>query len=173
MVPCALAIMAKRRDHQAGRSRAGGESWRWLAGWLVAARSKVIGACFIVTVVAAFGASKVRVDSNLIGLLPEDAASVQALREFLAESGGTGDLMVMFESTEAEATLAAARNLLPQVRALPWVEDARFGLDESFFETNKLLYVDLDDLREVAEGVDEYEVYAGEDALALFRAIEH
>lgn len=128
---------------------------RW-AGWTVRARVAILTGALLVTLLAAFAASRVRVDSNLIALLPKHTGSVRALHELVDETGGAGDLMVMLESPDPDAALAAAKRLLPKVQALPWVEDARYGFEPDFFEKNGLLFVDPHDLQAAARRIEQH-----------------
>lgn len=106
-------------------------------------------------------ALRLKLDSNLLALLPEKTPTLVELDRVLQKTGGAGELLVMFESTDADASVRYAQQLLPKMRALPWVKDASIGQDTTFFERHKLLYADLDKLRELQERVDariDYEI---------------
>ena len=98
--------------------------------------------------------TNLRLNSSLIALLPENRPSVQSLHKVLAKTGGSGDLMVLIESPNPDESKSFARQLLPKIRSFSWVKDADIGQDTSFFEKNKLLYIDLEDLKTIAERID-------------------
>lgn len=119
----------------------------------------ILAVALAVTAACAVFASRLRLDSNLIALLPESADSVVALHQVLDELGGAGDFMVMIESDDIDDSVAYARELLPEVRALDWVNDASIGNDTSFFERDKLLYIDLADLETIRDRVERRMTY--------------
>ncbi len=123
--------------------------------WLLGHRAAILVTALAATAVTATFAARLRVDTNLIALLPDHAPRVQALREVLSKTGGAGDLMVMIDARRFDDALEYAETLLPDIRALPWVDSAAIGRDTSFFERNQLLYLHLDDLETIERRVDD------------------
>jgi predicted RND superfamily exporter protein len=114
-----------------------------------------VGVAVVLAAGASLAALRISLNSSLIALLPEDAQSVRSLRRVVEKTGGLGDLMVMIESSDLDASLTYAAHLLPQVRSLPWVQRAAIGRDRAFFERHALLYMKRLELQDVAEKVRE------------------
>ena len=126
-----------------------------VVGWVLRYRVVIVVLAVAVTVGALLTVVKLRLSSNMIALLPEKRQSIQALHRIVDKIGGSGDLMVMIESSHPEESKRFARQLLPTLRKLPWVKDAEIGRDTSFFEKNRLLYIALEDLKTIAKRIDE------------------
>ena len=126
----------------------------WFTAFVIR-RSAWIILCAIVIAALCFpGATKIRLNANVIALLPEDAPCVKSLRRILTKVTGQGDLMVMIESPSFNKSVSYAESLLVKVRRLSWVSNAEFGQDMSFFERNKLLYMNYTDLLRLFNEVD-------------------
>ena len=123
---------------------------------LIRWRKWVLAGALALTVAALYPASHLPLESNLISLLPKSAPSVQALERVVAKAGGTGELLVLIESPAPEAARRYADALLPRIRQLPWVADARHGPDAEFLAKNRLLYLDLADLETIDRRVQSY-----------------
>lgn len=115
----------------------------------------VIFVALVGTLASLFWARKLTLESDMVALLPQDSASVKELQRLTDKLGGTGDLQIMIRSSAPEKSLEFARELLPEIRALDWVEQANMGTDTSFFEARKLLYTDLEDLQTIEERIAE------------------
>lgn len=122
---------------------------------LIRRKWRILVGALLITVPCVWGAGQLRLDTNLMALLPEDSLSLRTLHRVLEHTGGAGDLMVMIESPSLEASLRYARRLAPKIRRLDWVERAAFGPDTSFVEKNALLYMPMDRLRQLDERVAE------------------
>ena len=91
----------------------------------------LLGAVVLATAV---GLSRIRVDANVLDLLPQDLVAVRGLKIFLSHFGQPRELIVMLEAADATTaaslceSLAAelrASNLLNVQSAAPWAEDPR------------------------------------------------
>jgi uncharacterized protein len=104
----------------------------------------------IVTLVAAWRASKLRLETDFAQLLPRSAPAVLALEELDRRMAALSSLDVVVEGPDAAANAAYVDALVPRLRALgdPLIDDVRAGVDEeqAFFEHNKLLYASAGDL---------------------------
>ena len=126
-----------------------------LSRFIVRRNGAVLTVTLIFTAVCLALASEIRLDANMTALLPEDTPDVQNLKRVLAKTKGAGDLMIMIESPDQEQSIAYAKELLPDLKELPWVERAEIGKDTTFYDTYKLLYMDISDLQEVLNRVQE------------------
>lgn len=113
----------------------------------------------LLMVVALFGASRIRFDTEVLNLLPEDDPVVEAFREALAEFGSLDYLLVAMripEDVVVDPYLELADELAPKLEALEEVEyvDHRIGDMESLIEEffpQAFLFLDADGRREVEE----------------------
>jgi len=88
--------------------------------------------CVVLT--TAFGLSRIRVDANVLDLLPQDLVAVRGLKIFLGHFGQPRELIVMLESEEASLASALTDSLANDLRAAlplivrsapPWADDPR------------------------------------------------
>ncbi len=100
-------------------------------------------------------AERLKIDTGLDALLPEDYESVKALREVEEKYGGVGTLMVVIESPDFQESLQFAESLSSRLRSNPKVEYAEYGIDRKFFEDRALLYADLKDLTDMRDRIRE------------------
>lgn len=135
----------------------------------------VLLAAVVTTLFSLHWARQLRLESDVVALLPDDSESVVALRQITEKLGGTGDLQVMIRSPNAEQSIEYGKTLLSKIRLLPWVEHASMGNPTDFFESRKLLYIDLEDLRVVEERIQErikYETLAAHPFFIELEATE-
>lgn len=94
------------------------------------------------------------IKSDFIDLLPENLESVQELKRIENEFGGVGYIIAAIESNDLEASKEFAHSLANRLSKLPEIRYVDYKLDKSFFEKNKLLYIDLFDLNQIKDRVD-------------------
>lgn len=94
-----------------------------------------------------------RVDDDLKVLLPPHAQSIERLEALKARMGNQSDLIVSIESPSRDANLAAAAAIAERLRARDDIRFVVFRQDRTFFETNLLLYLGLDDLLDLRRRV--------------------
>ena len=116
---------------------------------------EVLLAAVLATLFSLHWARQLRLESDVVALLPDDSESVVELRRLTEKLGGAGDLQVMIRSPNAEQSIEYGKTLLSKIRLLPWVEHASMGNPTGFFESRKLLYIDLEDLQVVEERIQE------------------
>jgi len=95
----------------------------------------------------------ISVDSSIMALLPKTTPSVQRVNEMEKKTGGFGDLIVMLESPDKTTAIAFAEKILPEIRRLPWVDRASFRMNDSVFQSNRLLYMEVYDLEEIRDRI--------------------
>ncbi|WP_342378185.1 MMPL family transporter [Myxococcus stipitatus] len=95
-----------------------------------------------------------RLNANLVDLLPRSFASVQALGELETRFGALGWVAVVGEGGDAASLRRFADDLTPQLEKLPgvrFVEKERTG---AFFRDKALYFLSEEDLREVYRRLD-------------------
>lgn len=108
---------------------------------------------FIFTVPAGYFASKIKINSDLKYLMPQDTPSVVALNAIIERVGGASNLVIGIESDDYKASQKFIEALVERIRSYPQDEiryvEYNINQSKSFFEKNKLLYAELEDLQEV------------------------
>ena len=107
-----------------------------------------------VAIVAAFGASRLKLDPDLSELLPpwyESVRNVDALRE---RFGGVGNVVVVVRGGTPEARHAFADAVVPELERLPTVHYVDAHRPAEFFEKRALYFVDKADLETVRDRLD-------------------
>lgn len=112
----------------------------------------------IFTTGSAFYASHLELRSNFEELLPDSYRSVQDLHRLVGRVGGLGNLVVAVECDDLKASERFAEDLVPRLKQnLPpnYVRYVEYKVDEqkAFYEKNKYLYVDLQDLQDIRDRV--------------------
>ncbi|WP_241758488.1 efflux RND transporter permease subunit [Myxococcus landrumensis] len=95
-----------------------------------------------------------RLNANLVDLLPRSFASVQALGELETRFGALGWVAVVGEGTDAASLRRFADDMTPKLEKLPgvrFVEKERTG---AFFRDKALYFLSEEDLREVYRRLD-------------------
>lgn len=139
----------------------------------------VLALAGLVTALLAAGAARLRVDSDLVALLPARFPSVQGLERYKARGGSVGYVVVVATvpadaaQVDPEAELLAyARHAAPKLEALPSVDYAEFERPASFFEDRLLYYLAPDDLERFAEQVEDRANYERRRANPLLVDLE-
>lgn len=130
--------------------------------------ARLIQRWYLLVLVAAGGltvltydlATSLKLDTNIVALMPEGVASVENLNRVMEKTGSFSNAMVVVDSPDPDAALRFVQDLRERVRKLPWVGSAEYYEDTSIFERHKLLYMDTEDLKEIERRIDariEYE----------------
>jgi predicted RND superfamily exporter protein len=101
-------------------------------------------------------ATGLTLNTNLAELLPEHYPSVQTLNQIKEEVGHTRPLLVVITSDDLEAARQYGIELSARLEGNPHLSWQRLRSDRDFFVKNRLLYMDLEDLRTVSERVEEF-----------------
>jgi predicted RND superfamily exporter protein len=117
-----------------------------LAEW-IERRAGVIVLGFLLLAAVSFPfASRLRVDQELRRLLPDDFPSVMRLDRLATEVGNQTDLYVAIRSPSRDANIAFGQALADGLKDHPDLRHVVFHRDRGFFETNALLFADIEDL---------------------------
>ncbi len=108
----------------------------------------------LLTIVAGFVASHLRIDADLERLLPETAPSVQGLQELERSYGIIGRVNVVLQGDDPEALKAATRDVAAVVAEVEGIERVEYTRPVDFFETYRTLYIDYEDLEKIAERIE-------------------
>jgi len=107
---------------------------------------------------SAFQASHLKLKSDFKTLLPSDFQSVKDLDRIIGRVGGTGSLFVAVESDDPKASIRFAEDLVAKLKAYPPETinhiDYNTADVKAFFEANKYLYLNIDDLQEIHDRLD-------------------
>lgn len=113
-----------------------------------------LGLALLLTALAIPGAQRLRLDTDLARLLPEQFQSVRDLKVLEARAGAVGYVVVVLEGGDAEARRAHARHLAPRIAALPSVRYVDFERPVGWFEEHAPYFLAVDDLQTIAARLD-------------------
>nr|WP_217911555.1 MMPL family transporter [Myxococcus sp. AM011] len=108
-----------------------------------------LGIALLLAAVGGFFARNLKLNANLVDLLPHSFESVQDLHELETRFGALGWVAVVGEGGDAESLRRFADDLAPKLQALPgirFVEKERTG---AFFRDRAMYFLSEEDLREV------------------------
>ncbi len=98
-------------------------------------------------------ARHLKLKSDFKELLPNTFQSVRDLNRIVERVGGTGTLIVAIESDDPQASIRFGRDLVDKLKEYPpeYINRVEYNVDaaKKFFEDNKYLYMDLDDINEI------------------------
>lgn len=117
-----------------------------LARYAIRRRAVVLGIVALVTAVAGIFAARLRVDSDILTLMPKDLPAVQALHRLDAEEGGATVLSLAVEGTTAEERDAWMDRVAARLKTLPEVDYVLWKLDPALARQIGLLQVPQEDL---------------------------
>ncbi len=111
------------------------------------------------TALGAWAALRLALDTDLTELLPQSFESVRGLEKLKANFGGIGYVVVAGYDAEPEDLRRFARDLAPQIEALPGIRFVEYERANAFFDQRALYYLSLDDLNEVERRIHAREKY--------------
>ena len=115
-------------------------------GWL-------FGAAVVATLAALAPLRDFGVRASVTDLLPRDWRSVQAFEEFGRKLGSAGHLSIVVHSSDPGRNARLVADLAADLEARADVNFVEYRTEASFYRRHKLLYISLDDLREVERRV--------------------
>ena len=119
----------------------------------------VVLVCFAIAAVGLYLTTKLSIRSNFAALLPENAQSVKDLQAISDRMGGMGTLILLVEGKDLKAMERLADDLAARLRAYPkdMVRFVDYKIDarKEFYERNKFLYVDTQELEAMRDGMKE------------------
>ncbi|MFZ2448429.1 MAG: MMPL family transporter [Syntrophobacteraceae bacterium] len=111
-------------------------------------------AILLIFLIALTAASRLKLDTDLAGLLPRSFESVRDLEDLKGRYGGEGYLVVVGLDADPEGLRRFAADIAPALAALPgvrYVEDRR---PTEFFRERALYFLTIEDLETVRERLD-------------------
>lgn len=115
-----------------------------------------------ISVLAALGAARLHVDADLTALLPRGYASAAALSRFESKGEVSGFVSILVEGADAEAHRRFARELTPELEALPTIRYVELERPWQWFEERGLYFLSEPRLQELADDVEariDWEMY--------------
>lgn len=107
----------------------------------------------IVSAIAVLFAARLKVDSDILALMPQDEPSTQALQRLDEEEGGINFLTVAVDAETPEARDAFMRELAGRMQALPDVEYVLWELDPDVAWRVGVLQLPVEDLAVIRDRV--------------------
>ena len=119
----------------------------------------IIALATILSVFAGFFAAKLagNIKTDFADLLSDDYVSVQELNRIKARIGGIAPLMIVITSDDLDAAVSFMQVLADSLKHSSLISSvSRLDSKKNLLEKNRLLYMDLEDLREVNRRLDEH-----------------
>ncbi|MEW5951642.1 MAG: MMPL family transporter [Elusimicrobia bacterium] len=129
---------------------------------------KIIFFYFFISLFSFYFAVKIKFEANFESLLPKTFKSVLTLDEVTKEFGGTGYLVAVVKSKDPKAAKNFSYVFTKELEKLPQVKYVNWKQPKKFFEDRKLLFADLDDLREIRKRVEKKIDFEKKKANPLF-----
>lgn len=108
----------------------------------------------VASALALFPLRRFEVRASVTDMLPRDWESVKAWKDFGRKFGSAGHLAVVVHSPDAAANAALLEKLARALQTDPGVNFLEYRSEGDFYRQHKLLYISLDDLREVERRVE-------------------
>lgn len=124
-----------------------------LATWVMLHRRLAGGVIAVLTLLTGLFALRLRVDSDILSLMPEDDASTKALRRLDEEEGGVNVLTIAVQSKDEAARTAFLEGLDARISALPDVDYVLWRVDDDLAYRLGLLQLSPDDLALIRDRV--------------------
>ncbi len=115
----------------------------------------VLGGALVLTLLSAWAASNLRLDTDLKSLLPPATPSVTRLEDLAARIGGQSDLIVEIRSPDPEANKRFGAGIATYLEARPDMRFTIFRRDKEVLERSVLLFLAPDKLEDLRERVKE------------------
>ncbi|MCB9652880.1 MAG: MMPL family transporter [Deltaproteobacteria bacterium] len=124
-------------------------------------------AAAVLAVVAFFGARNLRLDADLVELLPPSFQSVRDIDKLKERFGAIGYVAVVASGAEPQALRQFADDLAPKLEALPDIRYVEYRHPGTFLRDHGLYYVDVEDLETILERLEDREAEAKRKANPL------
>ncbi|MDY6854055.1 MAG: MMPL family transporter [Thermodesulfobacteriota bacterium] len=122
--------------------------------FILSSYQKILVFSFLTTLISIIFVLRIDVLSNLIDLLPDDTKSIKNLEAVIEKTGGFGNLMVMIESSDLSRSIDYADRLSEKIERLQWVSFVQYKRDVEVFKKNRILYIQLKDLKAIKSRID-------------------
>ncbi len=113
----------------------------------------ILVAAVILTAGALMAALNLSLEADLERLLPETAPSVKGTEKLKKAYGPIGRLTLVLEGDDEAKLKAATRDLGEKLKERPKVKRTEYRRPVGFFTDNRLLYVELEDLKTASERI--------------------
>lgn len=117
-----------------------------LAQWVMRRRGAAVAIAAALTLVGAFFCQRLRVDSDILALMPQEEASTQALKRLDEEEGGVNFLTISADGDDPAKLDAFMDDLQARIQALPNIEWVLWKVDPEITWRIGLLQLPVDDL---------------------------
>jgi predicted RND superfamily exporter protein len=153
---------------------AGAKLARRYASWIEHRRWAIIVSSLVFAVVAAFGASRLRVLADFSYLLPQDVRSVTDLRAIGKRARVLGTALVAVQSTNPGTRERASVLLRDKIAGLPLVSSVTFDnhAQREYTWQNRWLFADLSDLQRARAAIEAKIRQAKLDANPLYVGLD-
>lgn len=126
----------------------------------------------LLTALGVYGARRLKLDTDLVNLLPRSFPSVQAMDELERKFWGTGYVAVVAQGAEPEELKRFAEDVAPKLAELPTIRFVDIRRPVDFFREHALYYLDVDDLETIRNRFEERRLYEVKTRSPLFLGIE-
>ena len=110
----------------------------------------------LISLVLGYAASHLRIQSDFADLLPEDYISVRELNRIKERVGGIGPLMVIISGDDLDKCVGFMLTLADTLEHNPLISAVSRGKNQAFFDRNRLLYMDMEDLESIHTRLDDH-----------------
>ncbi|MSP54356.1 MAG: hypothetical protein EXR69_01930 [Myxococcales bacterium] len=117
-----------------------------LARWVMHHRAITVSIAAALTVLAALGCTQLRLDSDILALMPQDEPSTQALKRLDEEEGGVNFLTIAADADDPVALNAFMDDLQARIEKLPNVSWVLWKVDPEVTWRIGLLQLPVEDL---------------------------
>ena len=117
-----------------------------LAAWVMTHRRLTFLLLAVASLVSGVLAARLRVDSDILALMPDDDPTTQALRQLDKEEGGVNVLTLAFASKDPAARTSYMEDIDSKLSALPDVDYVLWRVDDALTYRIGLLQLSPDDL---------------------------
>ena len=135
----------------------------------------IIALALVLSVFSGFFAIKLakNIKTDFADLLPNDYVSVRELNRIKARVGGIGPLMVVITSDDMDRAVDFMHVLADSLDNSPLITSlSRLDNKRELIEENRLLYMDLEDLREIHARLDDHIQLQKEKLSPLYFALD-
>ena len=113
----------------------------------------------VLTVISAWLASRLEIDSDMRALLPADDEIVHAIEHVEANFGAVGSINVLIQGGSADARHALADTLAEELADEPLLREVDHRLAGEFFIEHALYYLDEPEMDTLVERVEAWQHY--------------
>ena len=110
----------------------------------------------LAAIATGYFAAQLKIKTDNADLLPQDYISVRELNRIKERVGGIGPLMVIITGDDLERSVEFMLVLADSLEHNPLISSVSRGRNPQFWNRNRLLYMDLDDLETIHTRLDDH-----------------